>query len=163
MTYMFSDIFDCVVNVLPDGIAIAGSEDSREKLNDHYSDIVMSKDLTDNSRAVLYLLCGERRVVKNLFSADTLMIDNARARGNRIDFTIIAKMKPMGYKQFDFDNGNILIFTKDKDLQQALGRRPFEYTKKIKPEPVPAPKPFTYNKLGFTLNAPKPTGEKDED
>lgn len=134
-----NSVLECVVNTA-DVINVTVSNDEAEAILMSYDiEVIGTHDNYD-----LMLLCGKDRKTEDPFKCETIVVDGYRDKSNRLPPSIVGQFKSKGYNEFDFDNANLMVFTKNEKVAQALARRPFKFEKKEEYKKV-EPKDSSFN------------------
>lgn len=146
MSHSLKSILECVVRTGPTKSAMAGSDKAIDML-EAFDDVYLYCETQCDSYDLM-LVCGELRFIVDPFKSDTIIMDGLRTKVNRLDFTLISKMKSLGYQTLTFNNDDIAVYTKNSEIAAAL-RRPLQ------------PKPTKTSTSVFNFNT-KPVGDTDE-
>ena len=124
-----NNVLECVVNVVDIKNAVTSSDTAELNLSVYGIDSVTFDSDSEETYDLMYL-DGRDRVLSDPFRFETIIVNGYRDKINRLPAVIVGQFKSKGYKEFDFDNANLMVFTKNQDLISALSRRPFRYKKK---------------------------------
>lgn len=128
-----NSVLECIANVVDVTNVLASNAAAQDLL----ASCGIEASDTDSDTYELMFLYGDDRAVGDVLSCETIVVDGYRDKKHRLPPVIVGQFKSKGYKEFDFDNSNLMVFTKNKDVAAAISRRPFKFEKKDKVEPEP--------------------------